>query len=175
MAKESSITYPLISLVLLVAVIGWAGWQLKSGFVIPMPDLPPIPVIPPDIVPPSPLPLPDGFDFGKVNRATAAELDQVQKLEVPVLLKFGSEACGPCNSMQPHLEQFAKDAGQDVLVVELEIREDRAPFSAFRIQAMPTLVLLKSGERDRVEGALTSRQIARFVEGALNENRTTEI
>lgn len=147
----------------------------------PFPDLPPVPVIPPDIIPPKPprpSPLPDGVNWGKVNRISGEQLDQIVKLQIPVLAKFGAEWCGPCGAIKPHLEKFAVDAHKnsaepvdDILVVELEITEGRGPFDRLKIKALPTLVVFWGDEIKRIEGALNDRQIAKFVDEAIRESR----
>lgn len=150
----------------------------------PIPDwIPPAPVIPPNPLPPGPprpSPLPDflqGIEYGKVNRVSGKQLDDLIKLGVPMVAKFGAQWCGPCNTIKPHLEQFAKEVesgaeepGKSVLVVELEITENRQPFDKFRVKSLPTLVVFYcEDEKGRIEGALTAKQIAKFVHGAVND------
>ena len=133
----------------------------------------PGPVDPPAPVPPSPSPLPDDFGFGKVNHCTAEQLQKLEVLQVPVLVKFGADWCGPCQSLKPNLEKFADAAGEDVLVVSLELTEDKGPFDRFKIRSMPTMVVMYAGkELKRIVGVLSPRSIAAFVDDAIHVDKT---
>ena len=76
---------------------------------------------------------------------TALE-ELVQKAELPVLVDFYADWCGPCRYMAPALEQLAKDHAGQVIVAKLDT--DRHPEAAMRygIRGIPTLLIFKDGE-----------------------------
>jgi thioredoxin len=63
-----------------------------------------------------------------------------------VLVDFFAEWCGPCHMQTPILEALAKELGDQLKIVKVDI--DKAPqvTSMFRITSVPTLVLLRDGK-----------------------------
>lgn len=66
-----------------------------------------------------------------------------------VLVDFFAEWCGPCHMQTPILEALAKELGDQLKVVKLDI--DKAPqvTSTFQVTSVPTLVLLRNGKEVR--------------------------
>ena len=61
----------------------------------------------------------------------------------PVLIDFWAPWCGPCRMMKPILSDAAKLLAGKVRVAEVNIDEQRELADAFRIQSIPTCVLIK--------------------------------
>jgi thioredoxin 2 len=80
--------------------------------------------------------------------------------EVPVLVDFYADWCGPCKSMAPILDAVATDRSGRALVVKVDT--DRNPGSAARygIRGIPTLILFRSG-------AEVQRQVGAVARGAI--------
>jgi thioredoxin 2 len=87
---------------------------------------------------------------------TDAEFDRVvADAQVPVLVDFYADWCGPCKMMAPVLEQVARDRVGQVLVAKVDT--DRSPVVSqrFRIASIPTLIVFASGrEVAREMGAI---------------------
>jgi thioredoxin 1 len=64
----------------------------------------------------------------------------------PVLVDFFAEWCGPCKAMAPALDQVATALAGKVKVVKLDVDANPRITQAYRIQAMPTLILFKGGK-----------------------------
>lgn len=62
-----------------------------------------------------------------------------------VLVDFYAEWCGPCKMLSPVLEQI-NDENENLKVIKVNIDDSRALANYFKIQSIPTLVLLKDGE-----------------------------
>ncbi|MDX1437857.1 MAG: thioredoxin, partial [Anaerolineales bacterium] len=79
----------------------------------------------------------------------AEVIDQSQ----PVLVDFSAVWCGPCKMLKPVVDELAKEWGDSVKVVELDV--DYAPEIAIKYQVMgvPTLMLFVDGEaKERITG-----------------------
>ncbi len=75
--------------------------------------------------------------------------------DVPVLVDFYADWCGPCKIMAPVLDEFAADRSGDLLVGKVDTNAAPAASSRYAIQAIPTLILFRNGsEVARQTGAV---------------------
>ena len=70
----------------------------------------------------------------------------VLKSNVPVLVDFWAEWCGPCKAIAPALEDLAKDMAGKLTVAKINIDENPGTPSNYRVRGIPTLILFKDGQ-----------------------------
>ena len=71
---------------------------------------------------------------------------EVLKADVPVLVDFWAEWCGPCRMMSPIVEQLAVDMEGKAIIGKLNIDENDEVVSENRIRSIPTVLFFKGGE-----------------------------
>jgi thioredoxin 1 len=84
--------------------------------------------------------------------------------DTPVLVDFFATWCGPCKTMSPILTDFAKQMGDRVRVIKIDV--DKAPTTAetYKIQGVPTLILFKEGEiLWRQSGIVQKNQLVKLI------------
>jgi thioredoxin 1 len=77
--------------------------------------------------------------------AAKESFQQIIKGDTPVLVDFYAEWCGPCKAMAPMLVQFQKEMGNQVRVIKVDVDRNPEAAAQFKVQAVPTLILFKSG------------------------------
>ena len=70
----------------------------------------------------------------------------VNQNEKPVLVDFWAPWCGPCQMLAPILEEIAAER-EDVIVAKINVDEEMDLARSFRIVSIPTVVLMKNGEK----------------------------
>jgi thioredoxin len=95
--------------------------------------------------------------------------EQVTHADVPVLVDFWAEWCGPCKMVAPVLEEIAADKGDTLRVVKMNVDDNPRTARRFQVMSIPTLLLFKDGEQQsRIVGARPKSQILSEVDPHLS-------
>ncbi len=65
---------------------------------------------------------------------------------VPVLMDFWAPWCGPCRALAPHLEALAREHGDRLLILKVDIEAHPDAATTYEVTALPTLVLFRDGD-----------------------------
>lgn len=88
--------------------------------------------------------------------------------DLPVLVDFYADWCGPCQMMVPILEQVGAQLKQQLQVVKIDTEKYPQLAGKHQIEALPTLVLFKQGQPvDRIEGVLSAEQLVQRLQSWL--------
>ena len=90
---------------------------------------------------------------------------EVLKSDLPVLVDYWAEWCGPCKMIAPILDQVAQEYDGRLKIAKINVDENQAVPAKFGIRGIPTLMLFKNGslEATRV-GALSKSQLTAFLD-----------
>jgi thioredoxin 1 len=91
----------------------------------------------------------------KIVTLTDATFDEhVKGSDVPVLVDFWAEWCGPCKMITPILEEIAEEHEGKIQIAKLNVDDSLDVSRRFEVLSIPTLILFKDGEAQvRVIGA----------------------
>jgi thioredoxin 1 len=105
-----------------------------------------------------------------VHTSDATFDHDVLKSEMPVLLDFWAEWCGPCKAITPILDDAADVYHDKIRIAKLNVDENPTTAARFRIRSIPTLFMFKNGKvaAEKV-GAVTKSQLAAFLDTQLQD------
>ena len=90
---------------------------------------------------------------------------EVLQSEMPVLIDYWAEWCGPCKMIAPVLDAVAGEYADKVRVAKLNIDENPATPPKYGIRGIPTLMLFKNGEVEATKvGAVSKAQLTAFLD-----------
>jgi thioredoxin 1 len=93
---------------------------------------------------------------------------EVLRSDVPVLVDYWAEWCGPCKSIAPILDEVAKEYDGRLKVAKLNVDENQVVPAKFGIRGIPTLMLFKGGNVEATKvGALSKSQLTAFLDSTI--------
>lgn len=92
----------------------------------------------------------------------------VLQSDVPVLVDFWAEWCGPCKAMGPYIDKLAGEMGDKVKVVKLDTQNNSGVAAKYGITSIPTFLVIKGGEVvNQMMGTMPYDKLKSSVEAAL--------
>lgn len=86
---------------------------------------------------------------------TEQNFDEILKSELPVMVDFGAEWCGPCKALAPVIDEIAAEYDGKAVVCTADVEECAAVTARFRVRNVPTILFFKGGElKDKAVGGV---------------------
>lgn len=104
-----------------------------------------------------------------ITHITDSSFDQeVLQSDVPVLVDYWAEWCGPCKMIAPILDEIAADYEGKLKITKLNIDENPETPPKFGIRGIPTLMIFKGGDVQSTKvGALSKSQLTAFIDQSI--------
>jgi len=94
--------------------------------------------------------------------------EEVLNANLPVLVDYWAEWCGPCKMIAPVLDQIAQEYSGNLKIAKLNIDENPGTPPKYNIRGIPTLMLFKDGQVAATKvGALSKSQLTAFIDSNL--------
>jgi thioredoxin 1 len=89
---------------------------------------------------------------------------EVMEAEVPVLIDFWANWCGPCRMMSPVIDKIAEEMGDKVKVCKVNVDENHELAEKYEIMTIPAFIIVKNGaETGRTIGVQPKEDILKLI------------
>ncbi|MDQ6699654.1 MAG: thioredoxin [Acidobacteriota bacterium] len=90
---------------------------------------------------------------------------EVLKSEVPVLVDFWAEWCGPCRQMTPTIDTLASEYQGKAKIGKLNVDENGQTAARYNVRGIPTLLLFKGGKIvEQKVGAIGKSEVQKMLD-----------
>ena len=104
-----------------------------------------------------------------IDHVSDASFDSdVIKADLPVVVDFWAEWCGPCKMIAPALEEIAQDLNGKARIAKLNIDDNPSTPARYGVRGIPTLMIFKDGQVAATKvGALPKGDLQQWIEESI--------
>ncbi len=84
--------------------------------------------------------------------------------DVPVLVDFYADWCGPCKMLAPILQQVKTELGNELKIVKIDVDKNQSLAAKYQVRGVPTMILFKQGNQVwRESGVLQAQDLVTII------------
>jgi len=76
-----------------------------------------------------------------------SNFDKIIASDIPVLVDFFADWCGPCKTLAPILKQVKDELGAQVKIVKIDVDKNQPLAQKYQVRGVPTMLLFKDGKQ----------------------------
>lgn len=89
-----------------------------------------------------------------------SNFSEIIKSDIPVLIDFHADWCGPCKMLGPILKEVKEELGDKVKIVKIDVDKNQPLAAKYQVRGVPTMILFKNGKQLwRQSGVLSKQEI----------------
>ena len=89
---------------------------------------------------------------------------KIIKSDIPVLVDFYADWCGPCKVLSPILKQVKDELGDEVKIIKIDVDKNQTIAAKYQVRGIPTMLLFKHGEQLwRQSGVMQKNDIVNII------------
>ena len=93
-----------------------------------------------------------------------SSFSKITDSEIPVLVDFYADWCGPCKMLGPILKQVKDEMGESIKIVKIDVDKNQSIASKYQVRGVPTMLLFKNGKQLwRQSGVLQKDAIVQII------------
>ncbi len=109
--------------------------------------------------------------MGKLTQLSEATFQsEVLESDLPVLVDFGADWCGPCKMLEPIFESVSANYEGKVKFVKLNVDDNKNIAAQYGVRGIPVLIMFHKGQPvDKKSGFMPETELTRFIESQMSK------